>query len=627
MADLIASGPDPGTQYQPSETDSVFHEDREVTLTGGPGSQMFRAYNAHFNSNLGTWGLEDSSLPAYATVQNPDGSIHYFSMPANSSPWTTWAGSGNNTVYNAVDYGMVAGTGVSQTQQQANVTALQNAVNAAIATGGSVTIPAGAYELSGTVTLPNVQGGLVIRGESTGTTSAPSAGTILVQQGIPTGPATPNQAVDTFQLTGDGNPSQWGIRFRDLTIQYASGLTIPTSGAAAINCISGVADTTAENCAFVGCPQAFAAGSSKAGLHCGLIACTVWQNQYSNTIQVLLSGPESFVLYTELYQVPMAPPHNGPTGCTGIAVHNGAEGCRIDGCHISDFYTGISIAEGSVSTYIVNCEIDAAVALNIVPATSAGTIYGVFATACTFAMLQSYTPLTPTSGVFIDTNGGPNDNVEGILLTNCLAYGYENAGLQINQGQSITVIGGKYSSNGSRPGTPVAGAGIAVTGPCAQVRIVGSDCSGVFDFWADMFTPPPPLQPYGITVVSGVANIAVVGCDLTNYGTAPLYVPTNGTDLRVTDCVGYNDQATIVSTSPAPSGTAFNGGYFGYYGPVTFYTTSTVESVISEIAIKTTNTHLTSGSFTLAPGLVTASYAVITYTLGLTPLPFVMVGQ
>jgi transposase InsO family protein len=80
----------------------------------------------------------------------------------------------------------------------------------------------------------------------------------------------------------------------------------------------------------------------------GLIGCTVYQdaNGYGNSTQVLLSGPEASVQYSDLYQKPM--PKGGPTGCTGISVNNSADSCRVYGCHISDFYTGISVAQGSV---------------------------------------------------------------------------------------------------------------------------------------------------------------------------------------------------------------------------------------------------------------------------------------
>ena len=107
MGNLIASGQNPGTEYQPAETDGVYHEDREVTVSGSPGSQMYRTYNAQFEILGSTWSIQTPGLPAYATVQNPDGSIHYLTSPAKST-WLTseWVGNGNNAVYNGVDFGM-----------------------------------------------------------------------------------------------------------------------------------------------------------------------------------------------------------------------------------------------------------------------------------------------------------------------------------------------------------------------------------------------------------------------------------------------------------------------------------------------------------------------------------------
>ena len=151
MGNVPVNGPYPAVQYEPTESPPtgipVYHEDREVTLSVVIGSQMFRTYNAQFTSGIG-WELNNNGLAAYATVQNPDGSIHYFTMPAGSAPWTSWAGSGNNAVYNAVDFGLVSGTGLSQTQRAANVAAIQNAVNAAIAlidenTGGGTVVLGG----------------------------------------------------------------------------------------------------------------------------------------------------------------------------------------------------------------------------------------------------------------------------------------------------------------------------------------------------------------------------------------------------------------------------------------------------------------------------------------------------
>jgi len=85
MADLMASGTNPGTTYtiSPVTDPGVYHEDRMV----------FRVYGATFES--GAWEFNPSTVStAYATVQNPDGSIHYYSY-SGATGWTTpeWEGS------------------------------------------------------------------------------------------------------------------------------------------------------------------------------------------------------------------------------------------------------------------------------------------------------------------------------------------------------------------------------------------------------------------------------------------------------------------------------------------------------------------------------------------------------
>ena len=168
---------------------------------------------------------------------------------------------------------------------------------------GTVVIPAGVYELGGTLSpelpatiqIENVTGGLTIRGESAGTT--------LIQYGTPPSGGGASTAADIFDVSSSGNPGQVGIRFREITFQYGPGLTIPSAGAFAINCMAGSADVTAEQCGFFDCPQAFsAAGESSGGLECGLIHCSILlgSNTYTGTTQVVLSGPEAFVESCEI---------------------------------------------------------------------------------------------------------------------------------------------------------------------------------------------------------------------------------------------------------------------------------------------------------------------------------------
>jgi hypothetical protein len=213
------NGSYPAVEFQPLESNSVAHTDQEVTDSSDL-SRMYRTYNAQYNGT--EWKtLTTGTSAAYATVQNPDGSIHYYTNPDRASTWTSWAGSANNAVYNAVDYGLVEGAGQSQATRAANVAAIQAAITAAIAKvvpgksngGGTVVIPAGIYELGGTtdpvaaatITISGVTGGLTIRGESAGTT--------LWQYGTPPSSGTgENNAADIFDISDSGNPGQVGMK-------------------------------------------------------------------------------------------------------------------------------------------------------------------------------------------------------------------------------------------------------------------------------------------------------------------------------------------------------------------------------------------------------------------------------
>jgi hypothetical protein len=170
MPDLQASGANPATQYLPAlgPPTPPYNEDRQVTLTGGPGTQVYRTYNAHFLGSPQQWAAVDNTKPAYANVQNPDGSIHYYTLDTTTG---LWDGSGNNAVYNAVDFGLTESDAVGTNNAQT----LQAALNAAWAdtssTGGTVYIPPGTYQIKGTISLlytaaPGNDHGIIIAGGS-----------------------------------------------------------------------------------------------------------------------------------------------------------------------------------------------------------------------------------------------------------------------------------------------------------------------------------------------------------------------------------------------------------------------------------------------------------------------------
>ena len=99
-----------------------------------------------------------------------------------------------------------------------------------------------------------------------------------------------------------------------------------------------------------------------------------------------------------------------------------------------------------------------------------------------------------------------------------------------------------------------------------------------------------------------------------------LGVGTSLTNLQVTNCPGYNDQAATLRTSAPANGLNFNATTYGYYGLVAFYVWGG-NSV--NVTIDGNATGLASGGFTLSPG----ESAVLFYNMLLPAPSFVMVGK
>lgn len=590
MTDIIINNAYPAVQYEPTETTGtpVYHEDREVTLTGAAGSQMFRTYNAQFNpSGPPYWSLYNTALPGFATVQNPDGSIHYFTIPAGSSAGTPWAGSSNNAVYNAVDYGMSPSNSAS-----ANQIALQAVVTAAGAGGGVVFIPPGTYPITGETKLdftdlpPGSDKGIIITG---------AGGNSALMQNDPT------QNTFSFTKMHSGN----GVRFKDLSISYALADETPETTGAAIY-VSDCQNVSCERVFFSNCPQSLYLDNQSE--QCGLFNCTIYYNntEIPNQNMVYLGGSENFIESCDISQ--KAVDSGGPTGCTAVVVQPAGGLICIANTHLSDFTTGILVyGGGSNLTRLFGSNIICeswANAVIIKPTNSSGTIYDVFFDDCLFAEVPDGSTEPSAVGVYIDTNGGLNSNVANIFLNNCLVYGWSGSGVQINAGENIVITGGRYGSNATAMATT--GGGIAVTGTAANVTIDAADCTPI--------VPGQGTQLNGIFITAAVAGLYVRGCNLTGYGSSgPIYTSSAGTQIEITDCAGYNDMGTVLQHAGMPPSTISNTA-LGYYGPIAFYVSTT-----GTVTIGSYNTYLSSGGFTLSPGQ--------TASVGGTVSHFLAVGQ
>jgi hypothetical protein len=439
-----------------------------------------------------------------------------------------------------------------------NLAALQAAINTAIQDGGGlVFIPTGTYYISGTVAVQPVNSllsGIIIAGTSGGTT--------LIQQ----------HAGNTFSVQNLNNGN--AVRFQDLTIQYdtsthKTGIAIAVSNCNNVSC---------ERVHFVDCPGSitFDANSKQ----CGLFNCAV---QYSvgrnDQTAITIMGNDNYIDECVIRQA-----QAGPTGCTGIQVIS-ATSTYVANTHISYFNVGLKVDGGSAQLRVSNVVSESVTtSVNIQPV-SGGTISQVFFDSCVFA-LAGGTLATP--GIYVDTANNPNSYVSDICFANCMAYLWLGAGIQINTGQNIQVNGGRFGSNAQAVATS---GGISITGAAANVIIDGVDCSGIVGGQSVQ-------QPYGISVTGAVAGAYVNNCNLTgNVHPIGLFVNVTGTfQLEVTECAGYNDQGTRL-TSP-PLNTTFSNQSLSYYGPIAFY----VSGGNVTVSINGQGTGLGAGGFTLAPG-------------------------
>jgi hypothetical protein len=573
---LVSNIEYPASQYEPiaPEVNGVYHEDREVNVSGAVGaSQMYRTYNAKFlpastSWEIGTTGVSD----AYATVQNPDGSIHYY-WNNGQATWTEWLGSGNNAVYNAVDFGM-------SPSNPDNTQALQNAIDAAFnapGTGGTIYIPPGTYKFQGTVALsfstpPGADHGIVIAGAS-GDTELEQ----ISFQGL-------------FSFTGLA--SGRGVRFKDLRMTFNA--TGSGSLPAAVSVMNSQ-NITCERVYFYNWPQAVNFGASSQ--QCGLFNCTIdYASGNADAIMIDLAGSGNWVDNCLLSQTPRG--SSGPAGCYGIKVEPFGGDIFITNCHISDFTTGIWVSSSPnlVRLHCSNVVCESWTnALLIRPEVASKQIHQLFFDDCIFAREDDSID-TSSTGVVIDINGGDNTYVSDIFLNNCMCFQWNGPGVQINRGQNIVITGGRYGSNASSMSTS---GGIAITGTAANVTINGADCSGQ--------VPNYSQQPYALSITAAATGLYVRGCNLTGGSLGSVYASSAGTQVEITDCAGYNDQGTILqSTTPPPANPIRNTSPWhnlsqGWFGRIAFYITGAGDVSIGN-AITQGNTYLTDGGYELSPG-------------------------
>lgn len=149
-------------------------------------------------------------------------------------------------------------------------------------------------------------------------------------------------------------------------------------------------------------------------------------------------------------------------------------------------------------------------------------------------------------------------------------------GLEIDTASNIRIIGGTYSNN-----SPSGGAGIAITGACTDVQIIGANLQPSYPG-----SPNVNSQQYGLLISGSPTGMVLVsGCDMTGYtasGSAAVKVTGTPSELLIYDSPGYNDQNSALSTTSGQltAGVSAATCSTPYFGPSVFtYSSSEALSV------------------------------------------------
>ncbi len=244
---------------------------------------------------------------------------------------------------------------------------------------------------------------------------------------------------------------------------------------------AGTGNCRAVNCTFTHIPVAFNAQGDGCALH----QCTIDYDGRHGTLEapikaVIIAGAHCAVVGPgELQQREQS--KGGPTHCIGVSIE-GAGQTVVSDTHLSDWNIGIDFefVAGAIDTDIRSCEIHSAqTALSIMlPSGAATATSGVKVTSCMLAKSNDSSTDDPAGHpvVVIDPQGGSNSLLNDITLLECTVINMASStilgqhGLDIVGDSNIKIIGGTYSNNSS-----CGGAGIAITGACGDVQIIGAN--------------------------------------------------------------------------------------------------------------------------------------------------------
>jgi hypothetical protein len=559
-------------------------------------------------------------------------------------------------IFNVLDNGLNPANppSTNTSELQALVDLLFDPSGPTYGNGGTISFPmieTGTYEFSGTITIGPSPASIKFIG------ACPASGSVSPATPIPV--LLQTKAADLFVVDNSpgGDANIGGVVFQDLEIEFDQSL----SAGAAIHVTGGGQNVHLYRIVLLNCPQGVFFEDS---LECSMIDCSIYNATTSGTPLTLGSGISNVA--KETYVAGCTFLNHEPGAEQGIAVQiNSVDELRMQNVRLEAYQQGIVITPGAsgggdayhlhfgnVTCHTTSPVASAGAAVLIQPYSPHAVARVTFEN-CDLSQGQGKRATSYIGpGVVLDpvTGGGVIDQVRFVDTRSFL---WPGAGMQIEGGTNIEVLGGYYSCNGIASGSDgVIAAGIAITGATTGVRITGAACNNsVYIIGKNHFISDsgfaPATQEYGIYVGGSASGIRVANCDLTgnlDYGLvitgaagtpadvfinhcdvtgytgtsqASVSVTTPVSNLQITDCPGYNDQAVQLSRPPTPppiSGETFYNRTFGYYGPISFLVWG---GVVSEITIGAIITNLTSGSFMLAPNAgASVTYGTVNPSFG-----------
>lgn len=593
--DLQATGANPGTEYLPTVGPPAppYNEDRQVTLTSGP-TQVYRTYNATFVTASQKWQIVDTTKPAYANVQGPDGFIHYYTLNTTTGQWE---GSGNNTIYNGVDFG-VASSGSAASNSDALTSLFTAMVTAAGLGGGTARIPQYNFPVNasdGGIVVPpgpsgNGDGGGIIQGLGTGGSSGGGGANPAFHFSI--SDPSPNLGPFIF-LNSTGNHTSGGTFFKNLAFRWVG------PGFPGDTCLSlSVWNNGVDSCTFTDCPTAM----NFQGLAGSARRCTIDYNVSAlpNVTAIILQGNQNEI------SGPSEMNGNSLSGTsTCVLIGGGPATCEhntIRNVHIYDWNYGIDYSDinstgtgsGTSNNVIDGCKIDCFKScVNLIPKGSSGNIFNQMFTNNEITKTQGSTDGSPI--VFIDSNGGAANNIGPILLVNNVIYSnvtggtgqeppdtydgiaqHNQYGVQIGTADYVSIIGGQISNCGTKGGNDGT-ANVCISGNPNKVIISSVDLNALYpgaNSGQSTGNMGAGASEYALLISGSPKFVLVTNCSMEGFAASQVSVTGTPTSVLVQNCPGYNDQNTPINTllnittgraySAATQGA--NGGT-NYYGP------------------------------------------------------------